>query len=44
MFNQEFVIALKGKLTHNVLIGTDIHGNITCLDNEIARFEDNLER
>lgn len=44
MFKQEFVIALKGKLTHDVPIGTDIHGNITRLDNEIARFEDNLER
>lgn len=43
-FSKEFVIALKGKLTHNVPLGTDIHGNITRLDNEIARFEDNLER
>ena len=43
-FSQEFVINLKGKSKHQVSLGTDIHGNITRLDNAIAKFEDNLLR
>lgn len=43
-FSQEFVINLKGKSQHQVSLGTDIHGNITRLDNAIAKFEDNLLR
>ncbi len=42
--SQEFVINLKGKSKHQVSLGTDIHGNITRLDNAIAKFEDNLLR
>ena len=41
-FGQEFAINLKGKMKHQVTLGTDIHGNITRLDNAIAKFEDNL--
>lgn len=41
-FSKEFVIALKGKRTHRVTLGTDIYGNITRLDNEIEKFYDNL--
>lgn len=43
-FGQEFVINLKGKMKHQVTLGTDIHGNITRLDNAIAKFEDSLLR
>lgn len=43
-FSKEFVIALKGKRTHRVALGTDIYGNITRLDNEIEKFSDNLSR
>lgn len=43
-FSKEFVINLKGKMKHQVSLGTDIHGNITRLDNAIAKFEDNLLR
>lgn len=42
-FREVIRVVLKGKLTYNVPLGTDIHGNTTRLDNEIARFEDNLE-
>lgn len=41
-FGKEFVVNLKGKLKHQVTLGTDIHGNITRLDNAIAKFEDSL--
>ena len=43
-FSKEFVVNLKGKIKHQVSLGTDIHGNITRLDNAIAKFEDNLLR
>lgn len=43
-FSKEFVIALKGKRTYHVALGTDIYGNITRLDNEIEKLPDNLER
>ena len=43
-FSKEFVINLKGNIKHQVSLGTDIHGNITRLDNAIAKFEDNLLR
>ena len=42
--SKEFVIALKGKRTYSVSLGTDIYGNITRLDKEIERFSDNLLR
>lgn len=43
-FSKEFVITLQGKRAYRVTLGTDIHGNITRLDNEIEKFGDNLER
>ena len=43
-FSKEFVITLQGKRAHHVTLGTDIHGNITRLDNEIEKFGDNLSR
>ena len=39
-----FVITLQGKRAYHVMLGTDIHGNITRLDNEIEKFGDNLSR
>ena len=38
-FSKDFVIALQGKRAHHVTLGTDIHGNITRLDNEIEKLE-----
>lgn len=42
--SKDFVITLKGKRTYHVALGTDIYGNITCLDNETEKFSDNLSR
>ena len=37
-----YIIRLKGEMSHNVLLGDDIHGNITRLDNGIDRFSEML--
>ena len=42
--SKEFVIALHGKGTYKVPLGTDIHGNITRLDNKLNELPDNLSR
>ena len=42
--SQEFVIALHGKGTYKVPLGTDIYGNITRLDNKMNELPDNLTR
>lgn len=42
--SQEFVIALHGKGTYQVPLGTDIYGNITRLDNKMNELPDNLSR
>lgn len=42
--SQEFVIALHGKGTYKVPLGTDIYGNITRLDNKMNELSDNLSR
>ena len=42
--SQEFVIALHGKGTYKVPLGTDIYGNITRLDNKMNELPDNLSR
>lgn len=39
-YSQEFIITLKGSMWHKVTLSSDIHGNITRLDNAIARIED----
>lgn len=44
MLSKEFVIILKGKRKYEVALGTDIHGNITRIDNEIDKISDSLER
>ena len=40
---KEYRVTLKGALTHEVRLSTDIHGNITRLDNRIDRFALDLE-
>lgn len=42
--SQEFVIALHGKGTYKVPLGTDIYGNTTRLDNKMNELPDNLSR
>lgn len=42
--SQEFVIALHGKGTYKVPLGTDIYGNITRLDNKMNELPDNFTR
>ena len=43
-FASEFVATLKGAMKHTVTLGSDIYGNITRIDNMIAKFEDDLSR
>jgi hypothetical protein len=31
----EYTISMKGSLSHELVLGTDIHGNITRLDNKL---------
>ena len=38
----EYKITLQGALTHEVVLGTDIHGNITRLDNKLEGLETTL--
>ena len=38
-FNKVYNISLKGELTHTTSLGTDIHGNITRLDNVLDGME-----
>ena len=38
-FSREYKLSLKNELTHCVSLGTDIHGNITRLDNALDGFE-----
>jgi hypothetical protein len=40
---QEYGITLKGSLSHDVKLGSDIHGNITRLDNRIDGFAEPLK-
>ena len=43
-FSKEYKITLTGALSHTVKLGTDIHGNITRLDNVLFGFTDSLRR
>ena len=43
MFSKEYQVSLKGQLTHTVSLGTDIHGNITRLDNALHGLEERLQ-
>ena len=42
-FSKEYRVALKGQLTHIASLGTDIHGNITRLDNALNGLETRLQ-
>ncbi|WP_407385340.1 DEAD/DEAH box helicase family protein [Ruminococcus sp.] len=41
---RQYGIRLKGRLSHDVKLSTDIHGNITRLDNALDGIEKRLER
>jgi ABC-type transporter Mla subunit MlaD len=43
-FSQEYRVTLSGALSHTVTLGTDIHGNITRLDNAIEGLAAALEK
>ena len=40
---REFVVVLQGALSHKVTLGTDIHGNLTRIDNALNGFSTALE-
>ena len=42
-FNKQYQITLRGALNHTVSLGTDIHGNITRLNNALAEIPKKLE-
>lgn len=42
-FSKEYRVALKGTLTYTASLGTDIHGNITRLDNALNGLETRLQ-
>jgi hypothetical protein len=43
-FSKEYRITLSGALSHTVPLGTDIHGNITRLDNRLDGFAEALRQ
>jgi predicted DNA-binding protein YlxM (UPF0122 family) len=42
-FNKQYQISLRGSLSHTATLGTDIHGNITRLNNVLAEIPKKLE-
>jgi hypothetical protein len=42
-YSKEYRVTLSGVLSHTVKLGTDIHGNITRLDNALESFADSLK-
>ena len=42
-FNKKYQITLRGTLSHSAAMGTDIHGNITRLNNMLAEIPKKLE-
>jgi N12 class adenine-specific DNA methylase len=42
-FNKQYQIFLRGSLSHTATLGTDIHGNITRLNNILAEIPKKLE-
>lgn len=42
-FNKQYQITLRGALSHTVSLGTDVHGNITRLNNALAEIPKKLE-
>lgn len=43
-FAKDYRVTLSGALSHTVTLGTDIHGNITRLDNALGGFTDALQK
>jgi len=43
-FDKEYRVTLNSALTHDVKLGTDIHGNITRLDNALEGFDGIIHR
>jgi hypothetical protein len=43
-FSKEYRVTLAGALSHTVTLGTDIHGNITRLDNALEGFAGALKK
>ncbi|MDR0489666.1 MAG: helicase, partial [Oscillospiraceae bacterium] len=42
-FGKEYRVTMQGALTHEVKLGTDIHGNITRLDNVLEGFGESFK-
>jgi hypothetical protein len=42
-YSKEYRVTLSGALSHTVKLGSDIHGNITRLDNALEGFADSLK-
>lgn len=42
-FNKQYQITLRGAISHTVTLGTDVHGNITRLNNALAEIPKKLE-
>jgi tRNA A37 threonylcarbamoyladenosine modification protein TsaB len=42
-YAKEYKVTLTGALIHTVKLGTDIHGNITRLDNALEGFSESLK-
>ena len=42
-FNREYKLNLKNELSHCISLGSDIHGNITRLDNALEGFETKMQ-
>ena len=42
-FNKDYRITLRGAISHMVILGTDVHGNITRLNNALAEMPKKLE-
>src|SRR5699024_5018431 len=42
-FRQEYMLLLKGEMTHRTALGTDPRGNLTRIDNALAQMPQRLE-
>ena len=42
-FGKDFVLALKGRMSHRVTLGKDARGNLTRIDNALAAIPDRLQ-
>ena len=42
-FRQEYMLLLKGQMTHRTVLGTDPRGNLTRIDNALAQMPQRLE-